>query len=266
MSGTSSSGLGFSIGRSLFAAKSGAATLSSHQNGAPEVRVSERRPYGPPAPATLRIAGRYLALSFRHRKAPVWGILHLAGQYCVKGAAMADVRFFHRAGPFTLGEIAALVAGGEPLGSRCARRCPFAGHRVLFEKRRPRRHQRLYRCFGTWMRSSPPEPAQSSSAASSHSMPARSSRLIFVKDPRLAYAQVGKLFYPAPVLEPGDCVCRGTVSIRAASIGAGVADRRRSRHWAQRRDRPSGATSAITSSWRTVFASATSADRRQHDH
>jgi UDP-3-O-[3-hydroxymyristoyl] glucosamine N-acyltransferase len=112
---------------------------------------------------------------------------------------MPDLRFFHRAGPFPLSEIAALL-GAEPLGSGDdavsihdiaaldsagpADISVFSDARYL-DALRPTRAGAIIISRKL---------ARHADAAS---------RLVFVKDPRLAYAQVGQLFYPPPALVAG---------------------------------------------------------------
>jgi UDP-3-O-[3-hydroxymyristoyl] glucosamine N-acyltransferase len=128
---------------------------------------------------------------------------------------MADVRFFHRAGPFTLGEISALVAG-EPLDPgglampiHDIASLESAGPSDISVFTDVRYLDALVSTRAGAIIISR-KLAQHASA---------SSRLIFVKDPRLAYAQVGKLFYPAPTLEAG--IDQTARVHQSASIGAG---------------------------------------------
>ena len=112
---------------------------------------------------------------------------------------MADVRFFHRAGPFPLREIAALV-GAEPLD-------PEAGAVPIHD-------------IGSLDQAGPDDisvftdvryrdalrPSRARAIMISRDLArhaADPTRLLYVKNPRLAYAQVGQLFYPPPPLEPG---------------------------------------------------------------
>ncbi len=129
---------------------------------------------------------------------------------------MPDVRFFHRAGPFPLRDIAALV-GAEPLG-------PEAGAVTIHD-------------IGPLDQAGPHDisvfndvryrdalrPSRACAIIISRSLAhhaADPSRLLFVKDPRLAYAQVGQLFYPLPELEPG---INASAHVHAsATIGAGT--------------------------------------------
>ncbi len=112
---------------------------------------------------------------------------------------MPDVRFFHRAGPFPLRDIAALV-GAEPLGPeaeavtiRDIGPLDSAGPHDISVFTDVRYRDALV-------------PTRARAIIISRSLAryaADSSRLIYVKDPRLAYALVGQLFYPLPALEPG---------------------------------------------------------------
>lgn len=112
---------------------------------------------------------------------------------------MPDVRFFHRAGPFPLREIAALV-GAEPLGPEAEAvsihdigPLDSAGPDDISVFTDVRYRDVLV-------------PTRARAIIISRNLArhaADPSRLIYVKDPRLAYAQVGRLFYPLPALEPG---------------------------------------------------------------
>jgi UDP-3-O-[3-hydroxymyristoyl] glucosamine N-acyltransferase len=129
---------------------------------------------------------------------------------------MPDVRFFHRAGPFPLREIAALV-GAEPLD-------PEAGSVAIHD-------------IGPLESAGPDDisvftdvryrdallPTRARAIIISRSLArhaADPSRLIYVKDPRLAYAQVGQLFYPLPALEPG--IDPSARVHESATVGAGT--------------------------------------------
>jgi UDP-3-O-[3-hydroxymyristoyl] glucosamine N-acyltransferase len=112
---------------------------------------------------------------------------------------MPDDRFFRRAGPFSLGTIAALI-GAEPLNSgddailiddiapldaaQASDISVFSDPRY-FDVLRPSRARAIIIS---------PELARH---AADHQ-----ARLILVGNPRLAYAQVGELFYPTAPLEP----------------------------------------------------------------
>jgi UDP-3-O-[3-hydroxymyristoyl] glucosamine N-acyltransferase len=135
---------------------------------------------------------------------------------------MPDVRFFHRAGPFPLREIAALV-GAEPLD-------PEAGSIPIYD-------------IGSLDSAGPDDisvftdvryrdalrPTRARAIIISRDLArhaADPSRLVYVKNPRLAYALVGQLFYPPPPLEPGiDSRARVHESAaigRGSQIDAGV--------------------------------------------
>ena len=129
---------------------------------------------------------------------------------------MPDVRFFHRAGPFPLRDIAALV-GAEPLD-------PEAGAVPIHD-------------IGPLDQAGPDDisvftdvryrdalkPTRARAIIISRNLArhaADPSRLLYVKDPRLAYAQVGQLFYPLPALEPG--IDPSAHVHDSATIGAGT--------------------------------------------
>lgn len=129
---------------------------------------------------------------------------------------MPDLRFFHRAGPFSLRDIAALV-GAEPL--------------------RPEADAITIHDIGPLDTAGPQDisvfadvryrdaltPSRACAIISSRNLARHASdsnRLIYVKDPRLAYAQVGQLFYPLPALEPG--INPRALVHDSATIGAGT--------------------------------------------
>jgi UDP-3-O-[3-hydroxymyristoyl] glucosamine N-acyltransferase len=129
---------------------------------------------------------------------------------------MPDLRFFHRAGPFPLRDIAALV-GAEPLGPE-AGAVPIhdigpldsAGPHDISVFTDVRYRDAL-------------KPTRARAIIISRNLArhaADTSRLIYVKDPRLAYAQVGQLFYPLPPLEPG--IDKRAIVHDSATIGAGT--------------------------------------------
>jgi len=129
---------------------------------------------------------------------------------------MPDVRFFHRAGPFPLRDIAALV-GAEPLG-------PEAGAVTIhdigpLDSAGP--HDISVFTDVRYRDALLPTRARAimiTRGLAHHAVDP--SRLIYVKDPRLAYAQVGQLFYPLPPLEPG---IDPTAHVHeSAAIGAGT--------------------------------------------
>ena len=128
---------------------------------------------------------------------------------------MPDVRFFRRAGPFSLGEIAALV-GAEPVGAAdagtpihdiAALDCAEADDISVFTDTR-------------YLDALLPTRAGAIIISRKLAHHAHGpSRLIFVANPRLAYAQVGLLFYPLPELEAG--IDANARVHSTASVGAG---------------------------------------------
>jgi UDP-3-O-[3-hydroxymyristoyl] glucosamine N-acyltransferase len=129
---------------------------------------------------------------------------------------MPDLRFFHRAGPFPLRDIAALV-GAEPLGPEAG---AIAIHDIgPLDTAGPRDIS----VFTDVRYRDALKPSRARAIIISRSLAhhaADPSRLIYVKDPRLAYAQVGQLFYPLPPLEPG--IDARALVHDSASIGAGT--------------------------------------------
>ncbi len=128
---------------------------------------------------------------------------------------MPDVRFFQRAGPFPLREIAALV-GAEPLASGNDA-APIHDIAAL-ESAGPDDISVFsdLRYVGALL------PSRARSILISRDLARHAddrSRLMVVKNARLAYAQVGHLFYPRPTLEAG---IDGSARVHpSASIGAG---------------------------------------------
>lgn len=134
----------------------------------------------------------------------------------VKVYPMADARFFHRAGPFVLSDIAALV-GAEPLSPddeamsiRDIATLETAGPEDIsvFSDAR-------------YLSALAPSRAGAiivSRKLAHHAPP--NTRLIYVADPRRAYAQVGRLFYPAQ--EPVGVVHPHAVVHASACIGQGT--------------------------------------------
>jgi len=112
---------------------------------------------------------------------------------------MADARFFHRTGPFSLADIAALI-GAEPL--------PPGDEAVSIEdiatlEAAGPEHISVF-SDPRYIEALAPSRAGAiiiSRKLAHHAAPSR--RLIYVADPRRAYAQVGRLFYPAPPPAPG---------------------------------------------------------------
>ncbi len=141
---------------------------------------------------------------------------------------MADARFFNRAGPFTLSDIATLI-GAEPLlpddesvpiHDIATLEAAEADHISVFSDAR-------------YVDALAPSRAGAIiiSRKLAHHAPA-SSRLIYVRDPRRAYAQVGRLFYPQTQPTPGAheranvhpsaCIGSGTQIDAGAVIGRDV--------------------------------------------
>lgn len=141
---------------------------------------------------------------------------------------MADARFFHRAGPFVLSDIATLI-GAEPLlpddeamsiNDIATLESAEADHISVFSDAR-------------YLDALAPSRAGAiiiSRKLAHHAAPSR--RLIYVSDPRRAYAQVGRLFYPPRALAPGmhanahvhpsACIGAGTQIDAGAVIGRDV--------------------------------------------
>ena len=112
---------------------------------------------------------------------------------------MPDLRFFRRAGPFKLSEIAAHLGADALEADRGAISIhdigdldsAEAGEISVFTDAR---------YLDSLVRT------QAEAVICSRELagrPGDSTLLVFVKDPRLAYAQVGHLFYPQPALESG---------------------------------------------------------------
>lgn len=141
---------------------------------------------------------------------------------------MADARFFNRAGPFTLSDIATLI-GAEPLLPEdegvsihdiATLEAAEADHISVFSDAR-------------YVDALAPSRAGAiiiSRKLAHHAPP--SSRLIYVRDPRRAYAQVGRLFYPPAQptsgvheranVHPSACIGQGTQIDAGAVIGRDV--------------------------------------------
>jgi UDP-3-O-[3-hydroxymyristoyl] glucosamine N-acyltransferase len=126
---------------------------------------------------------------------------------------MADARFFHRAGPFTLSDIA-VVVGAEPL-SADDEQVPI--HDVATLETAGPEHISVFSDVRYLAALAPTRAAAIiiSRKLAHHAAP--SSRLLYVADPRRAYAQVGRLFYPLAAPAPG---IHASASIHpSASIG-----------------------------------------------
>src|SRR5258708_16934537 len=111
---------------------------------------------------------------------------------------MTDPRFFRRHGPFSLGDIARAI-GAEPPGSDGSRMIEdiaaleTAGPNEITVFNDRRYVAALAESHAGAIVTSP------DLARRTHD----GNRLLLVADPRLAYAQIGHLFYPAPALDPG---------------------------------------------------------------
>ncbi len=112
---------------------------------------------------------------------------------------MADARFFHRAGPFTLADIATIV-GAEPLLPEDA--AVSITDIAALESAGPEEISVFHDI--RYLTALAPSRAGAIliSRKLAHHAPA-STRLIYVADPRRAYAQIGRLFYPPQALVPG---------------------------------------------------------------
>ena len=141
---------------------------------------------------------------------------------------MADLRFFRRAGPFTLSEIAAHL-GAEALE---AHRDSISIHDIGDLDSAEAGEISVFtdaRYLEGLLRTRA-DAVICSRELARHA--GDSTRLMFVKDPRLAYAQVGHLFYPQSALEPGIAptarvhpaarIGHGTQIDAGAVIGRGV--------------------------------------------
>lgn len=111
---------------------------------------------------------------------------------------MADARFFHRAGPFTLSDIATLI-GAEPLPPDDE--AMSINDIATLESAGPE-HISVF-SDARYLSALAPSRAGAIiiSRKLAHHAPAEH-RLIYVADPRRAYAQVGRLFYPTPAPVP----------------------------------------------------------------
>ena len=129
---------------------------------------------------------------------------------------MADARFFHRAGPYLLSDIAALI-GAEPLAPE-TEAISFADIATL-ETAGPEDISVFSDARYIGALAATRAGAIIVSRKLAHHAPA-GSRLVYVADPRRAYAQVGRLFYPAAVPAAG---IHPSAHVHAsACIGAGT--------------------------------------------
>jgi UDP-3-O-[3-hydroxymyristoyl] glucosamine N-acyltransferase len=112
---------------------------------------------------------------------------------------MADDRFFHRAGPFALGEIATLV-DAEPLGPSDD---TVSIHDIAALDSAGPDDLSLFTDVRYLDALAPSRAGAIITSRKLAHHAAASNRLIYVDDPRRAYAQVGRLFYPPQTLQPG---------------------------------------------------------------
>jgi UDP-3-O-[3-hydroxymyristoyl] glucosamine N-acyltransferase len=112
---------------------------------------------------------------------------------------VADDRFFRRSGPFTLGEIAKHIDAATPsdadsgiaIKDVAALDCAAQGEVTLFSDGK----------YAAAFAASRASVVVTSAALADH--PHKGGVLLVVKDPKLAFAQIGHLFYPPPALIPG---------------------------------------------------------------
>jgi UDP-3-O-[3-hydroxymyristoyl] glucosamine N-acyltransferase len=112
---------------------------------------------------------------------------------------VADNRFFHRSGPFALGEIAAHVGASAPTDADskimiqdvASLDCAVQGELTLFSDSK----------YAAAFAANHASVVVTNSALAEH--PHNGSALLIVKDPKLAFAQIGHLFYPPDALAAG---------------------------------------------------------------
>ncbi|CAN1722095.1 UDP-3-O-acylglucosamine N-acyltransferase [Hyphomicrobium sp. 1Nfss2.1] len=141
---------------------------------------------------------------------------------------MADARFFHRAGPFLLSDIAALI-GAEPLLPEIE--AISLADIATLETAGPDDISVFSDARYMGALATTRAGAIIVSRKLAHHAPA-ASRLVYVADPRRAYAQVGRLFYPAAAPTAGihpsahvhasACIGPGTQIDPGAVIGRDV--------------------------------------------
>jgi UDP-3-O-[3-hydroxymyristoyl] glucosamine N-acyltransferase len=115
------------------------------------------------------------------------------------GVFVADNRFFRRSGPFALGAIAEHVGAAAPLAADCqimiadvaSLDSAVNGEITLFSDSK----------YAAAFAASHASVVVTSTALASH--PHNGSALLVVKDPKLAFAQIGHLFYPPPAVAAG---------------------------------------------------------------
>jgi len=139
-----------------------------------------------------------------------------------KGAFLTDDRFFRRSGPFSLGDIAHHVGADAPPVSEAPvmirgiaeLSSAEAGEITVFSDAKH---------AGDFAKSRA-SVIVTNIALGAH--PHNGSHLLLVKDPRLAFAQIGHMFYPADALDVGihpSADIHPTVSVGSGSqIGSGV--------------------------------------------
>jgi UDP-3-O-[3-hydroxymyristoyl] glucosamine N-acyltransferase len=112
---------------------------------------------------------------------------------------MTDPRFFRRSGPFSLSEIAQRI-DAEPMDDESGR---LMIHDIAaLETAGP--HE--VTVFNDARYRSALAASRAGAIVTSRDLAGRApngNRLLIVAQPRLAYAQIGRLFYPAPALVPG---------------------------------------------------------------
>lgn len=145
-----------------------------------------------------------------------------------KGVRMADARFFHRAGPFALGKIAALIRA-EPLEPADS---GLSVHDVAALDAAGPADISVFTDLRYLQSLAPTRAGAIIISRELAGYATQSRRLVLVKDPRLAFAQVGHLFYPPSPLESGidptarlhatASVGRGSRIEAGAVIGRGV--------------------------------------------
>ena len=131
---------------------------------------------------------------------------------------LGDPRFFRRAGPFTLAEIAG-VAGGVAARAEIAGTRPLTGVAAL-QTATPEQvavlHDKRYLAAAEQTRAGVVIVGQAHSARV-----AQTSTALVVADPHLAWAQIGQMFYPAAPSRPG--IHPTAVVDPSAKIGAEAA-------------------------------------------
>jgi UDP-3-O-[3-hydroxymyristoyl] glucosamine N-acyltransferase len=129
---------------------------------------------------------------------------------------MADARFFHRTGPFSLADIAAVVGAEPPIPDD---RAIFIRDIAALDSAGPEEIS----VFSDIRYLAALTPTRAGAIVISRKLAhhaATSSRLLYVEDPRRAYAQIGRLFYPPQAPSPG-IDARANVH-PSAIIGAGT--------------------------------------------